>query len=105
MDIPFNFKSLLIFIVLTMLYPDVRANISMNKGLADTVKYQRQDERKDKGKERSDNKEKPEKKQAPDKQDIISVPKARKQSRPRVISKPNIKAKPVKVIRPKIKRP
>ncbi|NQX39988.1 hypothetical protein SAMN05421820_106391 [Pedobacter steynii] len=36
--------------------------------------------------------------------DIREIPKAKKQSRP-VIVKPNIKGKPIKVIRPKIKRP
>lgn len=36
--------------------------------------------------------------------DIREVPRAKKQSRP-VIVKPNIKGKPIKVIRPKIKRP
>lgn len=67
--------------------------------LTDTAGYLRQDNKKEKSKE------KPDGKQEPDKTDIPEVPRARKQSRPPVVSKPNIKVKPIKVIRPKIKKP
>lgn len=67
--------------------------------LADIARLQEQDKKNDKAQE----KQHPE--QQPEKTDIREVPKARKQSRPPVVAKPNIKAKPVKVIRPKIKRP
>ncbi|MEJ7560329.1 MAG: hypothetical protein WKF66_18615 [Pedobacter sp.] len=40
-----------------------------------------------------------------DKPDIKEVPKSRKQSRPAVVSKPNVKIKPIKIMRPKIKKP
>lgn len=86
----------------------VTVNYSLTKNficLSDTTRYQRQDEKKDRRKETSDNKEKPNNKQEPSKPDIPEVPKARKQSRPPVVAKPNIKVKPIKVIRPKIKRP
>ncbi len=44
-------------------------------------------------------------KQSPAKKpDIATVPKARKQSRPKVVT-PKANVKPIKVIRPKIKRP
>lgn len=64
----------------------------------DTAGYNLQDEKKDKSKEKSDPK------QETAKPDISKVPKARKQSRPPVV-KPNIKPKPIKIIRPNIKRP
>jgi hypothetical protein len=41
----------------------------------------------------------------PDKPDIKEVPKSRKQSRPAVVSKPNVKIKPIKIVRPKIRKP
>ena len=67
--------------------------------LSDTARYQRQDTKKDKSKE------KPESKPQPDKPDIREVPKARNQGRPPIVVKPNVKVKPIKVIRPNIKRP
>lgn len=106
MDRPFTFKVLLTSILILVLPALVWANASSitvphlltNNNLTDTVRQQQQDEKKDKSKEKQDLK------QQPEKPDIREVPKARKQSRPPVV-KPNIKAKPVKVIRPKIKRP
>jgi hypothetical protein len=41
----------------------------------------------------------------PNKPDIKEVPKSRKQSRPAVVSKPNVKIKPIKIVRPKIRKP
>jgi hypothetical protein len=41
----------------------------------------------------------------PDKPDIREVPKARRQSRPTVVAKPNVRIKPIKIIRPRIKKP
>ncbi|TKC60198.1 hypothetical protein FBD94_14905 [Pedobacter hiemivivus] len=68
------------------------------------MKEGKKDQLQDEGKQKPENKEKSNPKQAPNKPDIREVPKARKQSRPPVV-KPNIKVKPIKVIRPKIKRP
>lgn len=65
--------------------------------------YVWQDEKKEKRSEKPDVKEKTGK-QEPVKPDIREVPKARKQSRPPVV-KPNVKAKPIKIVRPNIKRP
>ena len=98
MNRPFIFKALLTF---TLSAPFLLwASVPMKKGnLIDTAKYQLQDEKKD-------NKQKPDQKPEPNKPDIREVPKARKQARPPVVVvKPNIKVKPIKVIRPKIKRP
>lgn len=81
-----------------MLAPLVRANVSMKKEKTN-VAYQYQDNKKEKSKEKPDNKQKP------NKTDIVEVPKARKQARPPVVVKPNVKVKPIKVIRPNIKRP
>jgi len=39
------------------------------------------------------------------KPEIKEVPRARKQQRPSIVLKPNVKVKPIKIIRPKIKRP
>lgn len=111
MDRSFIFKALLAFILVLPLV--TRASISTKKEtmsisyclkngfvfLIDTEKYQRQDEKKEKSKKNLDIKDKPVNKQA-----IKEVPKARKQSRPLVV-KANIKVKPIKVIRPHIKRP
>lgn len=112
MDRPFIFKTLFISILILELYTNVQANTAMKKEIVidfsfsnDTAKYQRQDDKKNKRKEKTDNKEKPEQKLEPDKPDIKEVPKARKQTRPSVVVKPNIKVKPIKIIRPKIRRP
>jgi hypothetical protein len=115
----FIFKTLLTVIFILMLSPLVRAGVPMKKEiiivrssqmkeftfLIDTARYQRQDEKKDKGKEQPNNKDKPDQKQEPDKPDIKEVPKARKQARPAIVVKPNIKVKPIKIMRPNIKRP
>lgn len=66
---------------------------------ADTVKYQKQADKEE------IKKEKPQDKQQPDKPVIKEVPKARKKTRPQVVAKPIIKIKPIKIIRPKIKKP
>ena len=71
------------------------ANRSFKQEFAAT--YQQQDEKKDKSKEKPN--------QEPNKPDVREVPKARKQSRPPVVAKPKIKVKPIKVVRPNIKRP
>ncbi|SMD03402.1 hypothetical protein [Pedobacter nyackensis] len=92
MDRSFVFKALLFFILALPKWT------SASVLAVDTAGYNLQDEKKDKSKEKSDPK------QEPVKPDISTVPKARKQSRPPVV-KPNIKAKPIKVIRPNIKRP
>ena len=106
MDRPFIFRVLLtsIFIVVlpAFVWPSVSLTTvrrSSKNDIPADIFRQQQDEKKD------ENKEKQDPKQQPDKPDIREVPKARNQSRPPVVAKPNIKAKPVKVIRPKIKRP
>lgn len=76
----------------------VRADVLMKNEKA-TIAYQRQDNKKEESKVKPDNQQKP------NKPDIAEVPKARKQTRPPVVVKPNIKVKPIKVIRPNIKRP
>ncbi|MDR6782802.1 hypothetical protein [Pedobacter africanus] len=90
----FIFRTLLIAIFILTLYQTAGAS-----GTAHTW----QDEKKEKRGEKPDPKGKPDQ-QEPVKPDIREVPKARKQSRPPVV-KPNVKAKPIKVIRPNIKRP
>ncbi|SMC94482.1 hypothetical protein [Pedobacter africanus] len=70
---------------------------------ASSVAHAWQDNKKEKRSEKAEPKEKPDQ-QEPVKPDIREVPKARKQSRPPVV-KPNVKAKPIKVVRPNIKRP
>jgi hypothetical protein len=95
---PFIFKTLLTSILILMLHPVVRADMPM-KFLIDTARYGRQEDQKDKGKEKSDQKP------VPDKPVIKEVPKARRQTRPPVVVKPNIKVKPIKIIRPRIKKP
>jgi len=67
-----------------------------DKEVSDSLSRQQQE----KEKKKSEDKGSPEQ-NIPD---IREIPKAKKQSRP-VIVKPNIKGKPIKVIRPKIKRP
>lgn len=67
--------------------------------LTDTSRTQKQDDKEEVKKEKTQ-----EKKQ-PDKPIIKEVPKARKQVRPKVVGKPAVKIKPIKVIRPKIKKP
>jgi hypothetical protein len=99
MDRPFIFKYLLTSIIILVLPPLVRANLSYPIGY-----HYFQDEKKDKSKEKPIDNKKPDNKQEPNRPDIQKVPKARKQGRPPVVIKPKIKAKP-KVIRPNIKRP
>ena len=106
MDRPFMLKALLTSIFILVSPPLIWANASSttvlhllkNNNLTDTVRQQQQDEKKDKPGEKQNPK------QQADKPEIREVPKARKQSRPPVV-KPKVKAMPVKVIRPKIKRP
>lgn len=116
MDKPVIFRILLTAVFIFILFPEVRAGLPVKKEaiaiahvlqnkvvlLTDTNRFQRQDEKKEK-KEKSD--EKTANKQEPNKPEIREVPKARKQSRPPVVVKPNIKVKTIKVIRPNIKRP
>ncbi|TCC97810.1 hypothetical protein [Pedobacter hiemivivus] len=96
MDRPFIFKALLacVFILATPFL--LWATVPMKEGKKDQLQ--------DESKQKPENKEKPTNNPSPDKADIREVPKARKQARPPVV-KPNIKVKPIKVIRPKIKRP
>jgi hypothetical protein len=102
-------KSLLIkifFISISMILPvhiwasnGISAPILLKKiAVTDTTAKQENPVQKEKGREKQD--EKP----IAQKPEVITVPKARKQSRPTVV-KPNIKVKPIKVIRPKIKKP
>jgi hypothetical protein len=67
--------------------------------LTDTVKTQKQNDKEE------IKKEDPKDKQPENKPTIIKVPKARKQERPQIIVKPIIKIKPIKIIRPNIKKP
>jgi len=55
--------------------------------------------------EKAGNKAAQTQKAEPEKLDIKEVPKSKKQSRPKVVSKPNVKVKSIKVVRPKIKKP
>ena len=104
MNRSFIFRTLLTAIFILALLPVTQAKVpEKSVFLTDTAGYKRQDEKKDKNKQKTAPKEKTDQ-QLPDKPDIIEVPKARRQSRPPVI-KPNVKAKPIKVIRPNIKRP
>lgn len=99
MDRPHIFRALLTTFFVIALLSVVQAAASIKTLSGDTANYQRQDEKKEKSRKKPDNK------QEPVKPDIREVPKARKQSRPPVVVKPKIKAKPIKVIRPNIKRP
>jgi hypothetical protein len=100
MDRVFIFRVLFAAILIFVIPPHVQAGLVVRKKeVTDTVPTLRQEEKKEKGKEKPDNK------QEPNKPDVREVPKARKQSRPPVVAKPNIKVKPIKVIRPKIKKP
>lgn len=63
-----------------------------------------QEEKKQDDKKPAKQKKEAEKTEVP-KSEIKEVPKARKQSRPTVVAKPNVKIKPVKINRPKIKKP
>lgn len=89
-------------VILVTLFPLVgRGNVLPIKtvNLTDTTRTQKQDDKEEV------KKEKPQEKKQPDKPIIKEVPKARKQVRPKVIGKPAVKIKPIKVIRPKIKKP
>lgn len=90
----FIFRTLLIAIFIMALHQTAGASGAVHRW---------QDEKKEKRGEKPDPKAKPDQ-QEPVKPDIREVPKARKQSRPPVV-KPNVKPKPIKVIRPNIKRP
>lgn len=67
--------------------------------LTDTIKVQKQDDKKE------TKKEKTQEKKRSGNPVIVEVPKARKQTRPQVIVKPKINIKPIKIIRPRIKKP
>lgn len=54
--------------------------------------------------DKKDQKDKPKAQTTGKATDIVMVPKARKQSRPKVV-KPKVTVKPIKVIKPKIKKP
>lgn len=80
------------------------------KPLASTDWFiQYQDEKKQDDKKQIDEKASKQKKEVEkpevSKSEIKEVPKARKQSRPAVVAKPNIKIKPIKINRPKVKKP
>jgi hypothetical protein len=91
----FIFRTLLNIILILLLPISLWAITPMyDKEVRDSLSRQQQEKKK------SEDKGKPEQ-NIPD---IREIPKAKKQSRP-VIVKPNIKGKPIKVIRPKIKRP
>lgn len=93
----FIFRTLLNIILILLLPISLWAITPMyDKEVRDSLSRQQQE----KEKKKSEDKGKPEQ-NIPD---IREIPKAKKQSRP-VIVKPNIKGKPIKVIRPKIKRP
>ena len=67
----------------------------------DTTRQQTKPDQQEKGKAKDKKAEQP----APQKPDVVAVPKARKQSRPKVVKPVVVKVKPIKVIRPKIKKP
>lgn len=72
-----------------------------------SVPYQeekKQDDKKQVDEKTAKQKKEVEKTDVP-KSEIKEVPKARKQSRPAVVAKPNVKIKPIKINRPKIKKP
>ncbi|MNY19562.1 hypothetical protein D3C86_1530020 [compost metagenome] len=104
MDNAFIFRRLLNLIIILMFPVFLRASTLMEHKQPATVKSALPDSvsrlPQEKEKKKNDDKGKQEK----DVPDIREIPKAKKQSRPIVI-KPNIKGKPIKVIRPKIKRP
>lgn len=89
----FIFRTLLTVIFSMVLPLVVEAKNNHLVVLTDTVKVQPQDKKKEQSKEKPDHKP-----------NIKEVPKARKQSRPTVV-KPIIKVKPIKIIRPNIKKP
>lgn len=65
----------------------------------------KQDDKSLRGRDHNRGKSDKNKNREPDQEDIIEVPKARKQARPGVVNKPAAKVKPIKVARPKIKKP
>ncbi len=74
--------------------------------LTDTIITQKQNNKEEIKKDKEEiKKEDPQDKQPANKPTVIKVPKARKQGRPQIIVKPNIKIKPIKIIRPNIKKP
>lgn len=106
MDKPFIFKALLTSIVILFLPAFLSASsistdvtpLLKNKSSINTPGDQEQEEKQEK------NKKKPDVKSDGERTDIREVPKARRQFRPPVVVKPTVRAKPVKIIRPKIKR-
>lgn len=90
-------------IVLFMMSPvlALSSQHSESRMLGDQERQEKKQDDKKGDRKKSDKKDKPDH----PKEDIPEVPKARKQSRPEVVPKPNVKVKPIKVIRPKIKKP
>ena len=101
MDTSFFFNKCLIFIVIIAL--SQRALASRPTELKCQTYQQQEDKKQDDKK--IGKKEKPDQKPDVDKLIIKEVPKARKQSRPIIVAKPNVKIKAIKIIRPKIKKP
>ncbi|MFD0941352.1 hypothetical protein [Pedobacter boryungensis] len=67
----------------------------------DTILIQKQDDKKENGKEQTNTKKQVNKGIEPE---IKQVPQARRQPKPTII-KPIVKVKPIKIVRPKIKKP
>jgi len=102
-----SFFRLLLFLMLVMVCPVfVQAGVPVNSlsFVPQEQKKKKQEVRKQDTR-KSDKKEKPPQKVEVKKTDIKEVPKARKQSRPAVVAKPKVKVKPVKIVRPKIRKP
>lgn len=106
MDTSFFFNKCFIFIFILALSQRTLASQPIElkcKGYQQQEKKKQDDKKQDDKK--ADKKEKPEQKPDVDKPIIKEVPKARKQSRPIIVAKPNVKIKAIKIIRPKIKKP
>jgi len=99
----FGVTIILLFVLST------NSSVLAAKSLAPNANAQYQEEKKQDDKKEVDEKASKQKKEVEkpsvSKTEIKEVPKARKQSRPAVVAKPNIKVKPVKINRPKIKKP
>ena len=80
---------------------DVPVNSKHLIAVNDSIPYQKQDDKKEKNKESKQDTKQVGKDVEPE---IKQVPKARRQAKPTVI-KPVIKVKPIKIVRPKIKKP
>jgi hypothetical protein len=107
---PFTFMTCFFSLFISLVFnPPLSA-----KALKPPSVVNQQQEEKEKNKKKQDQKE-TDKKQTdkketaqkgdPAKTDIKEVPKSRKHSRPTVVSKPGVKVKPIKIVRPKIKKP